>query len=251
MTKFLNLTNIKITKSFLKNKIEEGKKMLTVPRKGGLNRNSTMEPWEVLAENRILYLTGPIAGDNCGERDYDPTSPEAISQSMIILDSINHKPIKLVIDSPGGTLQDGLNFYNVMQCVSSPVYTIGKWCASMAAILFAAGAQTHRYIYPYARIMLHPHYGHFERNQGEVKRQLAEFEKDTNVLVDLLIKHGCASKRRAILKDIDNGFYLSNQDAVNYGVADHVITPAIHQELFGKLKIPSWPEVLATIKRRS
>jgi len=224
--------------------------MFTAPRGGGLNRNATMEPWEILAENRILYLTGPIAGDNCGERDYDPTSPEAVSQSMIILDSINHGPIKLIIDSPGGTLQDGLNFYNVMQCINSPVYTVGKWCASMAAILFAAGAKGHRYIYPYARIMLHPPYGHFEGNPGEVKRQIAEFEKDKNVLVDLLIKHGCARKRKTILKDIDNGFYLSNQDAVDYGVADHVITPAIHQKLFSDLKIHSWPEVPATTRKR-
>ncbi|MBI2042122.1 MAG: ATP-dependent Clp protease proteolytic subunit [Candidatus Nealsonbacteria bacterium] len=224
--------------------------MFTAPRRGGLNRNATMEPWEILAENRILYLTGPISGDNCGERDYDPTSPEAISQSMIILDSINHKPIKLVIDSPGGTIQDGLNFYNVMQCISSPVYTIGKWCASMAAVLFAAGAKGHRYIYPFARIMLHLPQGYLNGDQEEICRQVTELEKDKNVLVELLIRHGCARSKNNLLKDINKEFYLSNQDAVDYGVADFVITPAIHQELFGKLKIPSWQEALATTRHR-
>lgn len=201
-----------------------------------------MEPWEVLAENRILHFIGPIVGmlymdEECvGANNF---SAENIAQSIIILDSINHEPIKLIIDSPGGFVKNGLNFYNIMQSVKSPVYTIGRFCASMAAILFASGAPGHRYLYPYARVMLHLPTGGFTGDPKQIERQVAEFQKDKETLVSLLIKHGVKKTREQIFEDIDRDFYLSNEGAISYGIADHIITPDIHQELFGNLVIPT------------
>ena len=216
--------------------------MKRIPRKSGAREDQMMQPWELLAENRILHLMGFIVGSWGRTGRYDRFSLEAIAQSMIILDSLNHQPIKLVIDSPGGIVQDGLRFYNIMQSLKSPVYTIGSFCASMAAILFIAGAPGHRYLYPYARIMLHMPTGEFEGDPKEIERQVAEFQKDKETLVNLLMKHGCKKTREKILEDIDREFYLSNQEAIDYGVADYVITPDIHQELFGNLVIPDFKQ---------
>ena len=216
--------------------------MIRVPRKSGAREDQMMQPWELLAENRILHLIGFIVGAWGKIGRYDYSSPEAIAQSMIILDSLNHKPIKLVIDSPGGIIQDGLRFYNIMQSLKSPVYTIGSFCASMAAILFVAGTPGHRYLYPHARIMLHLPTAEVTGDVETIQRQTAEFQKDKEILVNLLMKHGCKKSRKKILEDIDREFYLSDQGAINYGVADYIITPDIHQELFGNLVIPDFKQ---------
>lgn len=213
--------------------------MIRIPR--GVREEQLMEPWEVLAENRILHLFGPIVGAEGGggmmEGRYDSFSPEAVLESMIILDSKNHEPIKLVIDSPGGFIKDGLVFYNVMQSLTSPVYTIGRFCASMAAVIFAGGAAGHRYLYQYSRIMLHLPQGGFRGDPQEMERYLAEIQKDKEALMAILKKHGCSKTREQILVDIDRDFYLSNHEAIEYGVADQIINPEIHQQLFGNLKL--------------
>ena len=202
-----------------------------IPRPGGFQATELMAVEEALCskEERTLFLEGPITYS----RD-DLYSAEYLINALIVLDKISHEPIKLIISSLGGVIELGLLLYDTIQCINSPLYTVGRMNASMATIILASGRKGHRYIYPHSRTMLHLPVGGFEGDPKQVQRQIKEFDKFKDILIDIILKHGCTKSRTQILEDIDREFWLRGKEAVDYGLADEVITPEIHQELFGK-----------------
>ena len=167
-------------------------------------------------EYRTLYLDGVITGDS---------SPR---QLLGALDTLSHDPIKLFITSPGGDLDTTFLFYDVVKRIKSPVITIGDYCASAAAILLAAGSK--RYLSPHAKVMLHLPAGQMGGDARDWDIQHKQMEKYRNRVVDILIECGARKSKDEILSDIDRDYWMEPEEAIDYGLADEILTSKIWEE---------------------
>jgi len=170
-------------------------------------------------EYRTLYLDGVISGDS---------SPR---QLLGALDTLSHDPIKLFITSPGGDLDTTFLFYDVMKRIQSLVITIGDYCASAAAILLAAGSK--RYLSPHAKVMLHLPAGQMGGDARDWDIQHRQMEKYRKSVVDILRECGVKKSSEEILKDIDRDYWMSAEEAIEYGLADEIIDKEVWQNLIG------------------
>jgi len=168
-------------------------------------------------EHRILYLDGVISGDS---------SPR---QLLGALDTLSHDPIKIFITSPGGDLDVTFLFYDVMKRIQSPMITIGDYCASAAAILLAAGER--RYLSPHAKVMLHLPAGQMGGDARDWDIQHKQMEKYRKAVVDILRECGVKKSSEEILLDIDRDYWMSAEEAIDYGLADEVITKDTWQNM--------------------
>ena len=171
-------------------------------------------------EHRIVYMDGVISGDS---------SPR---QLMGVLDTLSHATIKLFITSPGGDLDTTFLFYDVMKRIKSPVITIGDYCASAAAIILAAGSK--RYLSPHAKVMLHLPAGQMGGDARDWDIQRKQMEQYKDKLVDILIECGAKKSKDEILNDIDRDYWLEPSEAIEYGLADGILTPEIWADMIGE-----------------
>ncbi len=170
-------------------------------------------------EYRTLYLDGVISGDS---------SPR---QLLGALDTLSHDPIKLFITSPGGDLDTTFLFYDVMKRIKSPVITIGDYCASAAAILLAAGYK--RYLSPHAKVMLHLPAGQMGGDARDWDIQHKQMEKYRKAVVDILRECGVKKSHDEILTDIDRDYWMSAEEAIEYGLADEILSKETWEEWIG------------------
>ncbi|MBW4540644.1 MAG: ATP-dependent Clp protease proteolytic subunit [Myxacorys chilensis ATA2-1-KO14] len=180
---------------------------------------STYERWidiyTRLNQERIIFL---------GQEVTDSLANSIIA-AMLYLDSDdNTKPISIYINSPGGSVTAGMAIYDTMQHIKSPVVTICVGlAASMGAFLLAAGEKGKRFALPHARIMIHQPLG------GTGRRQASDIEIEAREI--LRIRHqlnGILADRAGqpiakIEKDTDRDYFLSAQEAKEYGLIDKVI----------------------------
>ncbi len=169
---------------------------------------------------RCLFLTGVLTG-------------ETESHNLLIaLDTLSHDPIKLFITSPGGDLDSTFLFYDTMKLVKSPVITIGRYCASAAALILAAGKK--RYLFPHAKVMLHLPFGQMEGDTKDFEIQGQEMKKYKDRMVDILLECGVKRTRVQILKDmsVKRTMWMEPNEAIEYGLADAVATPTLMKEWF-------------------
>lgn len=162
-------------------------------------------------EHRIVFLTGLITGD------VEPHN------QLIALDSLSHDPIRLVITSPGGDLDTTFLFYDTIRIIKSPVETLGRYCASAAALLLAVGSK--RYLLPHAKVMLHKPWGQREGDSRDWEIQGAEMKKYETGFIASLIECGVKKSYDEILHDIDRNLWLEPEEAIAYGLADKVMEP--------------------------
>ena len=168
-------------------------------------------------EHRIVFLHGLITGTF------------EVHDIIMALNSISHDPIKLMITSPGGELDSAFLLYNTMKLIKSPIYTIGRYCASAAAIILAAGSK--RYLYPDAKIMLHLPAGQMTGDAKDFDIQHRQMGMYRKKVVDILLKCGATKTYDEILSDIDRDFWLEPKEAIEYGLADEILTPEIWEGL--------------------
>jgi len=167
--------------------------------------------------HRVLFMTGPFSG-------------ETESHNLLLaLDTLSHDPIKLMITSPGGDLDSTFLFYDTMKLVKSPIITIGRYCASAAAILLAAGSE--RYLFPHAKVMLHLPAGQMGGDARDWDIQHQQMEKYRNKVVDILFDCGARKGRDEILADMDRDFWLEPDEAIAYGLADEIMTDEIWEKI--------------------
>ena len=168
-------------------------------------------------EHRTLFLSGVITG-------------EMDSQNLLLaLDTISHEPIKLIITSAGGDLDATFLMYDTFKMIKSPIITIGRFCASAAAILMAAGEK--RYLYEHSKMLLHLPSGQMGGDAKDWEIQHKQMQKYKDKSVDILIECGAKKDRESILKDMDRDFWLEPQEAIEYGLADEIITTKDWQKL--------------------
>ena len=194
--------------------------MYLIDRPGALRVDQLMNEYETLARKRVLFCYGEMVPSYAAQ----VTQPVDV---MLLLDSQSNDPIKMVIESPGGMVSTGFVLCDTMRSINSPVWTIGRTCCSMAAILLAAGEPGHRYLYPHSRVMLHLPFGQMAGDTTDMKIQAAEMNKLKEQIVDLLIDCGVKRTRKQILKDIDRDFWMNAEEAIEYGLADKIVTENI------------------------
>jgi len=168
-----------------------------------------------LLKDRIIML----------DTDVNQTSASLIVAQMLFLESENPaKPINFYINSPGGSVTAGMSIYDTMQFIKSPVHTIvlGQ-AASMGSLLAQAGEPGKRKILPNARHMIHQPLGGMQGQASDVEIQAKELVRWKKVLTDIYVKH-TGKTYEQLEKDMDRDNYMTAQEAVDYGLADTVVT---------------------------
>lgn len=147
-----------------------------------------------------------------------------IVAQMLFLDSENpDEQINLYINSPGGTVSDGMAIYDTMQLVRAPVSTICMGlAASMGAMLLTAGEPGLRKALPNSKIMIHQPLGGCTGQASDIEIQSKEMMKVKAKLNELLAKH-TGQPLKTIKKDTDRDNYMTAEEAVAYGLVDSIL----------------------------
>ncbi|OQA84092.1 MAG: ATP-dependent Clp protease proteolytic subunit [Lentisphaerae bacterium ADurb.Bin242] len=146
-----------------------------------------------------------------------------IAELLFLQSEDPKKDIDMYICSPGGSVTAGLAIYDVMQILSCDVktYCVGQ-AASMGAVLLCAGARGKRYSLPNSRIMIHQPWGGTQGTAADIDIQAKEILKLRQKLNGILSFHSGVPLSR-ISKDTDRDFFMSAEEAVKYGIIDHVL----------------------------
>lgn len=169
-----------------------------------------------LLKDRIIFLVGPVE---------DSVASVVIAQLLFLQSTSADKDIHFYINSPGGAVSSGLSIYDTMQFVSCDVSTIciGQ-AASMGAFLLAAGTKGKRLCLPNSRMMLHQPSGGSQGVAADIEIQAREILSMRQRLNEILARHTGQSIDR-IAADTDRDFWMSPEDAVEYGLVDRVQHP--------------------------
>jgi len=167
-----------------------------------------------LLKDRIIFIGTAI----------DDDVANVVTAQLLFLESEDpEKDVSIYINSPGGSVTSGLAIYDTMQYVKPPVSTIclGQ-AASMAAVLLSAGQKGKRFGVPNARIMIHQLSGGFSGQASDIEIQAREALRLKHALDEILARHTGQPIER-ISKDTDRDYFMSPQEAKDYGLIDEVI----------------------------
>ena len=168
-----------------------------------------------LLKNRIIFLGSQV---NSG------VANSIVAQMLFLEADDPDKDIFLYINSPGGSVTDGLAIYDTMNYIKPDVSTIciGQ-AASMGAVLLAAGAKGKRFAVPNARIMIHQVMGGAQGQAADIEIQAKEILRIKKILNDILTDATGKSFEK-IEKDSDRDYFMSAPEAKEYGIIDDVIS---------------------------
>lgn len=168
-----------------------------------------------LLRDRIIFLAGPIT---------DIMANLVIAQMLFLASEDPEKDIQLYINTPGGSVTAGMAVYDTIQYVKCSVATICFGLAgSMGAVLLAAGEKGKRFALPNTEVLLHQIAGGVTGQAVEIEITAKQIIKIKNKLNQIIAKHTGQSLEK-IEKDTDRDFYLSAQEAKEYGIIDEVIS---------------------------
>ncbi len=169
-----------------------------------------------LLKERIIFLGTPIN---------DEVANNVMAQLIFLEYENPEKDITLYINSPGGYVSAGLAIYDTMQHVRPNIATIciGN-CASMAAVLLAAGTKGKRYALPHSRIMLHQPSGAATGQSTDIQITAKEIIRTKDTLAEIVAKHTGKSIEEVRAKT-DRDFYMGPEEAKDFGVIDEVFVP--------------------------
>lgn len=167
-----------------------------------------------LLKERIIFLGGPIN---------DAVANAVIAQLLFLEHEDPKKEIKLYLNTPGGSVSAGMAIYDTMQYVKPDISTICVGiAASMGAVLLAAGKKGKRFALPNSQILLHQVMGGAEGQAADVEIAAKQILKIKSKLNQVLAKHTGQSLAR-IEKDTDRDFWLTADEAKEYGIIDQTI----------------------------
>jgi ATP-dependent Clp protease protease subunit len=174
-----------------------------------------------LLKDRIVFI---------GEQVHDNMANTIIAQMLFLESEDPDKDINLYINSPGGSVTAGMAIYDTMQYIKPDITTIcmGQ-CASMGALLLAAGTTGKRYSLPHGRVLIHQPLGGTTGQATDIDIHAREILKIREIINRLLADHTGQPLER-IEKDTERDFFMSAEDAKKYGIVDKVIT---HREMPG------------------
>ena len=168
-----------------------------------------------LLKDRLIFIVGPVE---------DMMANLVVAQLMYLESENPEKDIQLYINSPGGSVTAGLSIYDTMQFVNPDVSTIcvGQ-AASMGALLLGGGAKGKRYALPHSRIMVHQPSAGFQGQATDIDIHAREILKIRDKL-NLILSEHTGQPLKKISKDTDRDFFMSSEEAKEYGIIDRVIT---------------------------
>lgn len=168
-----------------------------------------------LLKERIVFL---------GDQVVPETANIVVAQLLFLANEDPKKDIKLYINSPGGSVYDGLAIIDTMNYIAPDVQTIGIGLqASMGAMLLSCGAKGKRFILPNARVMIHqPSYGAGQAKVTDQEIELREGLYLKKKLAEILAKN-TGQKLDQIEKDMDRDYWMSAEEAKKYGIIDEVL----------------------------
>ena len=177
----------------------------------------TEKSWDIysrLLKDRIIFIGTPID---------DYVANGVIAQLLLLQMEDPKKDIQLYINSPGGSITDGMAIYDTMRFLSCNIktYCMGQ-AASMATVLVAAGTPGKRYALPHSRLMIHQPSGGATGQTSDISIAAREILRWRKTLNEVLSEHSGQPVER-IAKDSDRDFYMTAQEAKEYGLVDNVI----------------------------
>ncbi len=175
----------------------------------------TMDIYSRLLKDRIVLI---------GEEISDHLANTVIAQLLFLMTDDPKKDILIFINSPGGYITAGLAIYDTIRFLGCDVstYCIGQ-AASMGALLLAAGTKGKRKALPHSRIMIHQPAGGVMGTSADIKLQAKEILTLKQYLGEILSE--CTGQTiEKILKDSDRDFFMSPQEAIDYGIIDEIVS---------------------------
>lgn len=172
--------------------------------------------WSRLLKDRIVFL---------GTEVDDYVANLIVAQLLFLEKEDPDKDIDFYINSPGGSVTAGLAIYDAMQIIKPDVATICVgMAASMGAVLLAGGAAKKRYCLPHARVMIHQVSAGFRGTTADINVQVKEINRYMDTLTGILSKH-TGQPENKLRKDVDRDYFMSAEEAQEYGVVDSVLAP--------------------------
>ncbi len=167
-----------------------------------------------LLKDRIVFIDGEIN---------DLTSDLVVAQ-LLFLESVDpERDISVYINSPGGSVTAGLAIYDTIQYIKPDVQTIAMGqAASMGALLLACGTAGKRFTLPSARILLHQPWGGAQGQAVDIGIRAKEILRLKQLIIEYLALH-TGKPEKTIAKDTERDYYMSSQEAVDYGIVDNVL----------------------------
>ena len=174
-----------------------------------------MDVFSRLMMERIIFLGTEI-------NDY---TSNTIQAQLLYLDSTEpDKDISIYINSPGGSVTAGLGIYDTMQFISSDVATICTgMAASMGAVLLVAGQEGKRQALPHSRVMIHQPLGGVQGQASDIEIEAQEIQKFKKELYTIISNHSHTPYEK-VWKDSDRNYWMTAEEAKEYGMIDQVLT---------------------------
>ena len=183
-----------------------------------------------------------IETTNRGERAYDIYSRLLKERIVILSEEVNsvtaslitaqllfleaedpEKDIQFYINSPGGSVSDGLMIYDTMRLIKPDIQTICMgMAASMGSVLLSAGTKGKRCILPNAEVMIHQPLGGAQGQATEILIA-ADHIKDTRVRLNQILADNCGKDLETLMKDTDRDHWMTAQEALDYGIVDKIL----------------------------
>jgi len=180
-------------------------------------RATQMDIFSRMMMDRIIWLAGPV----------NDRMSTIVQAQLMFLDNLEDKDITLHIDSPGGSVKSGLSIVDVMNYVSSDIITINTgMAASMGSILLGAGTKGKRSSLKYSKVMLHQVSTGGNGNIQDIEITFAEGKKYNDILFDLLGEYTNKDPKQ-VKSDATRDFWLTSEEAKDYGIIDNVIDKKI------------------------
>jgi len=171
--------------------------------------------YSLLLKERIIMLFTPIT---------DPVANTIIAQLLYLEREDPDKDISMYIQSPGGVISSGLAIYDTMQLIKPDVSTICVgMAASMGTLLLCAGTKGKRYALPNATIHMHQAFGGAQGQAADVEIAAREIMRMQELIRSIIAKH-TGQPLEKIIHDTDRDFYLSPEQAVEYGLVDEILS---------------------------
>lgn len=180
-----------------------------------------------LLKDRIIFL---------GTAINDEIANLLIAQLLFLESEDPDKDINFYVNSPGGLVTAGLAVYDTMQYIKPDITTvcIGQ-AASMGALLLTAGANGKRYALPNARILIHQPMGGFQGQASDIEIQAKEILRMKETLNQILVKH-TGKNMDQVQNDTDRDYFMTGQEAKEYGIVDYVISNRDDLELIDTME---------------
>jgi ATP-dependent Clp protease protease subunit len=153
----------------------------------------------------------------------DQSADLVVAQLLFLDGQDSEKDINLYINSPGGSVTAGLAIYDTMQYLKSNIQTIciGQ-AASMAALILAAGTASKRFVLPSSRVTIHQPWGGAQGQARDIGIQSKEIVRLKKLTINYFSKH-TGKETDQVARDMERDFYMSAEDAVEYGVVDSIL----------------------------